>query len=539
MRLNKFSSISILKSTPEAIRREDFQGQEHLVIPIIALVEGIMTAANSDTAAFVSAEEFLSPLEGWNGRPVVVNHPKRNGDFVSANSPEVFENEVIGFTFNAVAIDGDKKLRVEAWINLQRVEELGGIVKETIDLILAGEEIEISTGYFAEEIATEGFFDGKKFDVIQEHIVPDHLAILDSEKTGACSWEDGCGAARMNQGDNKMPKSEPCPSCSAVINGKDKLGWYKSAIESFSRLLSFKNELSDMDRKQAITSALAAKGESYFYIVAVFDGTVVYEKDFTILVQRTYSIEENNSITLGNEEVLVRPVTSFIPVQVNQEDKKILHDIVFCLDEVKKDAIHNSPTHSEGYIMSKEELVSNIIAHVKSSFGEADMEWLTALTEDNLSTINESLGVNAKHDPEEDEDEEADKKKKNSKDSKDKNKDQKQNQQSDSNEPISVDEFIQKAPPAMQDFLTDSVRMHEEKKMSLIKTLTANPLCVFTESELSDMVLQNLEKLQTLADKPDYSGQAGAGSASKKEDPNAIPPAPLVFDFSKRKEARK
>jgi len=40
-------------------------------------------------------------------------------------------------------------------------------------------------------------FRGERFTEIDRRIIPDHLALL-TEEQGACSWEDGCGAPRLN-----------------------------------------------------------------------------------------------------------------------------------------------------------------------------------------------------------------------------------------------------------------------------------------------------------------------------------------------------
>jgi len=525
------------QAAPESIRKEDFQGVEHLVIPVIALVEGVLMAANADVPAFVSAEEFLVPLEAWNGKPVLVNHPKWNGDYVSANSPEVFENEVIGFTFNASVVD-DKKLKVEAWINLEKVKELDGITEDTINQILAGEEIEISTGYFADEIEREGFYNGEKFEVIQEHIVPDHLALLESGVVGACSWEDGCGAARMNQGDKKMSDLELCPNCNC-LDGKEKLGFYKSALKSFSKLLSFKDELSDMDKRQALMAAIAAKGEEFFYVVAVFDTTVVYERDWTTLVRRTYSIEKDGSVSLGEDEVFVRPVTSFVPIQVNEEEKDKRSEKegieITTTDTVIVEGVTiiNPNQDKTAMDISKADLIKGILAHEGASFAESDQEWLESMTEEQLVIINDSLVHNTKHD-DDDEEEEEKKRKENEEKEKEKKIAAKQNEGV-----VSVEQYINQAPVEIREVLNSGIRMQQEKKDALIKSLMNNSLNQFSQEDLSRMSLDNLEKINSLADKPDYSGQAGSQSLANQDDPNAIPPAPLVYDFSKPRGQQK
>ncbi|KKN15746.1 hypothetical protein LCGC14_0982990, partial [marine sediment metagenome] len=368
--------------------------------------------------------------------------------------------------------------------------------------------------------------------------VPDHLAILDIENVGACSWEDGCGAARMNQGDKKMSDLELCPNCNC-LDGKEKLGFYKSALKSFSKLLSFKDELSDMDKRQALMAAIAAKGEEFFYVVAVFDTTVVYERDWTTLVRRTYSIEKDGSVSLGEDEVFVRPVTSFVPIQVNEEEKDKRSEKegieITTTDTVIVEGVTiiNPNQDKTAMDISKADLIKGILAHEGASFAESDQEWLESMTEEQLVIINDSLVHNTKHD-DDDEEEEEKKRKENEEKEKEKKIAAKQNEGV-----VSVEQYINQAPVEIREVLNSGIRMQQEKKDALIKSLMNNSLNQFSQEDLSRMSLDNLEKINSLADKPDYSGQAGSQSLANQDDPNAIPPAPLVYDFSKPRGQQK
>ena len=84
-------------------------------------------------------------------------------------------------------IDGSQMLRAMAEMHYSRDKLCGGI-----------------GDFWLRDWMTQHVFNGEKFEGSQTDIKPDHLAILDATKTGACSWEDGCGAARLNQ------KSEMC-----------------------------------------------------------------------------------------------------------------------------------------------------------------------------------------------------------------------------------------------------------------------------------------------------------------------------------------
>ncbi len=184
--------------TPDtsSIREETFEGKTHMVVPLIALVEGVLSPANAGQAELAPASEFGKFPSGWNGRPVTMGHPKVNNQFVSANSPQVLSDWAIGHLFNTHL--EDKKLKTEAWINIDRANELNDDSKDLIDRLEGEEVIEVSTGLFVEVIEVHGIHEGNEFEGIWSDIVPDHLAMLPAGVTGACSVEAGCGAPRLN-----------------------------------------------------------------------------------------------------------------------------------------------------------------------------------------------------------------------------------------------------------------------------------------------------------------------------------------------------
>ncbi|HMI90073.1 MAG TPA: hypothetical protein VK509_01865, partial [Polyangiales bacterium] len=57
------------------LRTMQFESREHLVVPVIALVEGVVHAVNSDQPEYVPGTELARAPLGWNGRPVVGDHP--------------------------------------------------------------------------------------------------------------------------------------------------------------------------------------------------------------------------------------------------------------------------------------------------------------------------------------------------------------------------------------------------------------------------------------------------------------------------------
>jgi len=176
----------------DRIRRETFGGEEHVVLPVVAMVEGVHHASNSPVPTLWLAEEFLAPPEAWNGRPVTFRHPEIDGIKVSANDRAIADRVEIGRVFHARGENG--KLLADLFINLRKAEEAEA--RATIEAVERGERTEVSVGAWTQRAEAHGTFGGEPYEAIERGVKPDHIAILGPDEMGACSWEDGCGTPR-------------------------------------------------------------------------------------------------------------------------------------------------------------------------------------------------------------------------------------------------------------------------------------------------------------------------------------------------------
>lgn len=168
--------------------------KKYFVVPVVAMIEGVRFGANQTSGELGLAKEFGKFVDGWNNRPVVLNHPQVDDSFVSASAPGVMDDYFMGWTQNTSMVDG--KLKMQAWLDLSRQTATPNI-QETFQRLKSNKRTEISVGFFTDVEETEGEFKGQEYTGIWRNIVPDHLAILHGE-IGACSIADGCGAARVN-----------------------------------------------------------------------------------------------------------------------------------------------------------------------------------------------------------------------------------------------------------------------------------------------------------------------------------------------------
>ena len=460
-------------------REETLMGRNHLVVPVVALVEMVLQSSTSENPELALAEEFGANPLSWNGRPIVVNHPEIDGEKVSASLPEVVDKEKIGEIYNTI-LDG-KKLKLEAWIDLERAENLGGTIYETVQKLQEGEEVvEVSTGLFSNVEEKAGQFNEEDYQGIWRNIVPDHLAIL-SEATGACSIEDGCGAPRAN-----AAAAAPCPcppdpaDKSLFAKVKDKWNMFRIAGTGMT------NE----SKRSFLSTAIREKlGSNWVWLMAVYEDTVVFETD-NGLFELSYSMSDST-------------------VTFSEDDPK---PVVAQVDFVPPLTVNNNGSIT----MDKAKFIDKLIANEANKFEEKDKEWLSELDEEKLVkfaplTEAEPAPGNAPAEPVADAG------------------------GTPAGEPvadvvpITLEKYIEDAPAEVGAVLSEGIRLQEEKRSTLIASVIANEKNVFTEDELKTMATPALEGMAKLAGNEDYSGRGAPHTQAA--DPNAPPPMPKVFDI--------
>lgn len=214
------------------IRHEMHDGTEHMVVPVVMIVEGVLNDA------LILSEEFGAFPDAWNGIPVPVLHPEEHGQSISANRPDIVDRNTIGRVYNT-HVDG-KKLKAELWINKKKAEKLGH--GDVVKALEAGFVMEVSTGYFAEDEAKEGEYNGRPYNHIHRGIRPDHLALLPTQ-IGACSVKDGCGT-RVNNKRSSM-----------AMKVNDALAVLQKALGLKSNCECKGDDMSILDRAKALVKA--------------------------------------------------------------------------------------------------------------------------------------------------------------------------------------------------------------------------------------------------------------------------------------------
>lgn len=181
-----------LRGATGAVRTEMLHGREHIVVPVVALMDTVIHAVNAATPERVPLATLTKAAASWNGRPVVLGHPTRNGRQISANEPGVMSAYGLGTIFNSRVENG--KLQMEAWHDVEHTTRIAG--QEYVDSIRAAKPHEVSVGAFVVTDGQPGIHpNGKAYKANWIDATGDHLAMLPNS-IGACSMAMGCGTHR-------------------------------------------------------------------------------------------------------------------------------------------------------------------------------------------------------------------------------------------------------------------------------------------------------------------------------------------------------
>lgn len=173
-----------------AARRRYHNGREYVVAPMTLIVPGVLPGSKGPL--LYPPDEVARNVGDWDGVPITLGHPTRNGRTVSAKSPGV---AAIGHLARP-RFGG--RLTAEGWFDVERTRRAD---PRLLASLTAGDKIELSTGLFTDNHPAAGAHNGRPYHAVARNYRPDHLAILTSQP-GACSVRDGCGVNNESPADD-------------------------------------------------------------------------------------------------------------------------------------------------------------------------------------------------------------------------------------------------------------------------------------------------------------------------------------------------
>lgn len=180
-------------------RKEVFEGRNYIVAPAVMAAEGVING--SQGPLYYPKEDLSKTPVIWNHKPIVIDHPMKDGKGISACDPVIMESRKVGMLLNTI---WDGKLKTECWFEEEKTKKVEPRILEALE---KNQKMEVSTGLFTDNEVKEGEFNGVKYTAIVRNIRPDHLAILPNT-IGAFSIAMGGGLLANEEGKPVIKQEE-------------------------------------------------------------------------------------------------------------------------------------------------------------------------------------------------------------------------------------------------------------------------------------------------------------------------------------------
>ena len=179
------------KVNSQSIRRETYNGREHLVLPSYTLPANVVM-----NGGLYTQEQIDAHYQGLEGTLAPLGHPQVNGQFVSAFSPEGINAGHIGAWNRNVKKSGNR-IYLEKWVDVARASESEGgrELLERVAAIESGEDvppIHTSVAAFLDQLEPNDQQRATGAEWVADIHGIDHDAILLHE-VGAATPEQGVG----------------------------------------------------------------------------------------------------------------------------------------------------------------------------------------------------------------------------------------------------------------------------------------------------------------------------------------------------------
>lgn len=477
----------------------NLEGRRHLVVPCVLIRPGVHHGSRGPT--LYTPDQLQKSAPAFNGVPVPIYHPYDAYGPVSCNEPGILETQCVGRVFHVHYDASQEKLRGYLYIDEDKAVRIS---PATLQSIQNGEPLDVSTGIFDDEEHQSGTWRGEQYERIAFNLRPDHLALL-PDQDGACSWADGCGV-RANKGEGKGQD----PGAGAKDHGKnhknrEEMPVYltKENIEPYIkqgyRIETLQQGYQEsLETVQQKLNSLDSELRVYF-LEELYDAQLIYrvlntETGESQIMQRSYSMNEDGTVELGDDPVEVRKTIEYQPVQA-------------------------MAANSGGQEMEKvDRLIQN-----SANFTQDDRDWLSNLSEDKLDKLfpcqEPAANSQGQLGPE---------------------------QIQEILRGASPDQALQLFPDELRDTFAEGLNLNRQKRQELIQNILhvqPDTNAAFTQQELEGKSTQELGKLwsmaktgrsndQTLAT---YSGMGAGGAPTTHGKPAGKPLLPT--DVQERVDA--
>ena len=504
-------------------RSEMFEGQEYEVVPAVLMTEGVHSGSGWSLVLLLG-DDLTKYAPAWNHKPIVVNHPVKNGLPISASNTTVMESSQIGFLLNVNYAEGKQK--GEAWLNKEKTKNVAPII---LDNIKNKVPTEVSTGLFVDNDEKPGVWNttGESFNGRAMAHRPDHFAIL-TDSVGASSVADGAGLLVnryiSSAERDKMPASDfgdpakrafPVQTQEDLKNAADLIGHADDPAAVKRKLLAIAkrkglkppatwdtattNDASTREVHQQVASQLAStygqKGQSWGgWIEDMFPGHVIYCPGMSNgdpgpkMMKHTYS-NDGKTVKLTGKPVQVVRTTDYKPV--------------------------NNSGGAGNLTMKKDDFLTQFVGEGKP-FAETDRASLEGLPETVLATMAKTLVAPPAPTDNQDKD--------------------KKTPPVVNTKPTTLEDVLAALGGQDKDLMSEMVTNHSERKKEFIDIIVNADGAVFTAADLKDYSLSVLKKMAAplIKKQPaksllaNFLGQAGVPPSGGETKQKALGGLPTV-----------
>lgn len=278
-------------------------------------------------------------------------------------------------------------------------------------------------------------------------------------------------------------------STDSTDTSEKKEGMFHQILNLFSSFQPNAAGMSSNDQYSAATAALA-KVEENFYMVAMYDDRVVYERYQEgrgwMMVQRGISFGTDGAITISKDAVEVRPQTDFVPVNVVVNALGVNNDAPLSDNDNKITPVTDEPAAA-------------VVEETAASTENTDTTGTTQ-TSDDAPKEAETPAVVAEG-----------------------------NQEAyvelpDHTVPVTLQAFLEKGASADVSRINEALRVLDGRRSELIKQIIDAPKNAFSVQELNEMNVAQLEKVAAFAQKVDYSSNLGPQVHARDADDGTVVP---------------
>jgi len=538
----QMSALQFVCNTVEVtVRHEMIDGTEYLIAPVVAIRQGVLKGE------FVSAEEIERSTQTWNGRPFVIGHPKDvEGRDITANDPERLASIQAGRLFNC-RFDDDA-IKAELWVDVGKARLIDG-GPETLQRLEAGGPLEVSTAYWRDSEPTIGSFNGKTYATAAHNLRPDHIAGL-LDKPGACSWADGCGAPRVNEGGeqedgmNEMQANVLGKARRPTYDGTTNAPWTTPSLDDY--LKAYPDDKPDTsqvgDLPQAVKSWIAGhtllgdpKADDFhnlsFFPVVTPDGKLSGGALRAVLGGRAAQAKIPEAAKKSAQAVARGLLEDKFDMEAQEQEQEQPGGVLNILQGIAK---------ALGIETQEDRIMANKAKMIKTITDDGRLELnddaLADLSDDVLAALVKALG--GWKIPEEKPEEEPEKKPKGNEETTEEPEEESAEEPARANEEEPCEPCANEALDKLAALeaevkslrdgmkaLRDNVEApNNKRKAELVTKLAANADCAFGKDRLKAMALGDLELLHQSLSPADYGGQGGGPVSNEvKLEPYAMP----------------